>query len=595
MTSVLEPSLVLVESGKFLMGCTAEQQQDCLSDEEPAIRRKMHRFYLGKYEVTNRQFAQFLSSAGNQEEGGSLWYNEDKYTQLIKQANGTYVPKPGTEQYPVASVNWYGAKAYTEWLTEQTQKPYRLPTEAEWEYAARGGRLSKGYRYSGSDSIGEVAWYYGGAENSGTGWGFKQDYGSHPVGQKAPNELGIYDMSGNLKEWCTAVYAPHYGDTPASSSYTVLRGGSWDNGIEDQRVSAREPATYTSGFGVNKGFRVAMDLDLTSALDTLAKDKGFSGTLLVLKQGKKLYLKSFGMANRETGRLNANDSQYLIASITKLFTSVLTLQLVEQGLINLNAPISSYLPNYPDHVGSKIRVKYLLNHTSGLENTDLINPDQEDIPPMYSDDVVIDELIRKYCSSSTGHDPGTNYDYNNADYVLLGKIIENVTGETYREVLQKRILSVLDLEYTGLLSSAAAPHPTVAQGYRWDRKEKTYQKNPDIRYENYYAAGAMYANAEDLGVFTRAIYDGTLLQETSIRQLTTTQPITRGYGMGLWVDYPRYNKVVTEVTNRYGRIWGHNTLITQFLEEDISVIVLANTNRVSVGNFQERVGELLLE
>lgn len=586
------PALVHIEGGKFTMGCT-EEQQGCLSDEEPALLKRIYSFWLGKYEVTNLQFAHFLSSAGNQMEGGSTWYQEDKYAQIIRRENGDYLPKPGMEQYPVANVSWFGAQAYTDWLTEQTQKNYRLPTEAEWEYAARGGKLSKGYRYSGSNALEEVAWYSDNAANSGTDWGFNEDNGSHPVGKKKPNELGLFDMSGNQKEWCQGAYSPDYRYSSQTSSYTILRGGSWDNNADEQRVSAREAAQFTSRFSVNKGFRVAMDIDLKPALDALAEERGFSGTLLVLKQGKKLYQNSFGLANRATGRVNADSSQYLIASITKLFTSVLILQLAEKGLLELNAPISEYLPDYPERVGKHINVQHLLTHTSGLKNSDTFKKEGSPVPAMYSDHGDIEQLIQQYCSSPTENRPGTNYDYNNADYLLLGKIIEKVTGKSYETVLQENILDVLHLDDTGLLS--VTKQQPVAQGYQWDRKEQVYRKDAIIMYQNYFAAGAMYSTAADLGVFTRAVYDGTLIKEASVRKLKTTYPGTRGYGFGLWVRYPRYHESVVEVTQRYGRIWGVNTLISQFIERDISVVVLANTNRVSSGTFQELVGKLLFE
>jgi formylglycine-generating enzyme required for sulfatase activity len=124
--------------------------------------------------------------------------------------------------YPITGVSWNDAKAYCEWLSQKTGKTYRLPTEAEWEYAARGGSKSVGYKYSGSNNIDEVAWYDG---NSGSK--------THPVGQKKANELGIYDMSGNVWEWCGDWYGSYSSSSQtnpigaASGSNRVFRGGSW--------------------------------------------------------------------------------------------------------------------------------------------------------------------------------------------------------------------------------------------------------------------------------------------------------------------------------------------------------------------------------
>ncbi len=124
---------------------------------------------------------------------------------------------------PVTHVSWYDCQEFIKKLNSITGKNYRLPAEAEWEYAARGGKLSKGYKYAGSDNLDEVAWYYGNSNKK-----------NHPVKEKKPNELGIYDMSGNVWEWCNDWYCEYrdqYIKNPQGSDigkYRVLRGGSWD-------------------------------------------------------------------------------------------------------------------------------------------------------------------------------------------------------------------------------------------------------------------------------------------------------------------------------------------------------------------------------
>jgi formylglycine-generating enzyme required for sulfatase activity len=126
---------------------------------------------------------------------------------------------------PVESVSWHDVQEFIQKLNAQTGKTYRLPTEAEWEYAARGGAQSQGYRYSGSNTVGDVAWYDG--NSGGT---------THPAGQKSPNELGIYDMSGNVYEWCSDYWSFSYSSSsqtnpagPSSGSHRVFRGGGWND------------------------------------------------------------------------------------------------------------------------------------------------------------------------------------------------------------------------------------------------------------------------------------------------------------------------------------------------------------------------------
>ena len=154
----------------------------------------------------------------------------------------------------MVEVSWYGAAAYCQWKRAQTGRNYRLPTEAEWEYAARGGKKSRGYQYAGSDNLDEVAWYRSNSDSK-----------THPVGQKKPNELGLYDMSGNVYEWCQDVWHDSYNGAPADGSAwlqggdqarRVLRGGSWYS--LGCRVAFRV-RYYASLTGGSLGFRLAQD------------------------------------------------------------------------------------------------------------------------------------------------------------------------------------------------------------------------------------------------------------------------------------------------------------------------------------------------
>jgi formylglycine-generating enzyme required for sulfatase activity len=186
--------------------------------------------------VTNAQFCRFLNEKGNQEVDGVPWFDWQVRYQIeeildpdlfvdqprddfivknkIRKEGDRFVVTKGFENHPVSPVSWYGAKAFCEWMGG------RLPTEAEWEYAARGGTLSKGYQYSGSDSAEAVAW-------------IKSFSVCYPVGIKQPNELGLYDMSGNVWEWCWDWYDETYycqspvdnPTGPPSGQYRVLRSG----------------------------------------------------------------------------------------------------------------------------------------------------------------------------------------------------------------------------------------------------------------------------------------------------------------------------------------------------------------------------------
>jgi formylglycine-generating enzyme len=219
--------MIAVKGGTFTMGCTSEQGSDCCdSDEIPAHQVTVSDYYIGKYEVTQRQWRAVM---GN---------NPSRFS--------------GCDNCPVEQVSWNDVQEFIRKLNQLTGKNYRLPTEAQWEFAARGGASGSPTKYAGSNTIGDVAWYDG---NSGSK--------THPVGQKRPNELGIYDMSGNVWEWCNDWYGSYTSGTKshpsdsASGSRRVRRGGSWDRNARYCRVSFRSLSTPDNRFNY-LGFRLVL-------------------------------------------------------------------------------------------------------------------------------------------------------------------------------------------------------------------------------------------------------------------------------------------------------------------------------------------------
>ena len=189
--------MVKVEAGTFMMGATSEMQKP-YNDEKPVHQVTLtNNYYMGKYEVTQ-----------------SLW-------QTVMGSNPS---KFKGDDLPVERVSWNDCQEFISKLNSMTGRKFRLPTEAEWEYAARGGKKSRGCQYSGSSNISKVAWYDDG--NSGRK--------THPVGTKQANELGIYDMTGNVLEWCQDRYSSYLSSSQTnpiganSGSHRVRRGGSWD-------------------------------------------------------------------------------------------------------------------------------------------------------------------------------------------------------------------------------------------------------------------------------------------------------------------------------------------------------------------------------
>jgi len=334
--------------------------------------------------------------------------------------------------------------------------------------------------------------------------------------------------------------------------------------------------------------------NLKVLIDHFAVENDFNGTVLVNKKDEIIYLNSFGLANRENKLANHNHMNYAVASITKVFTSVIILQLVDEGRIDLNKTIGYYLPKYNEAVGNKVTIHHLLTHTSGMQNCEKVKSKNNELPDIYIDDCTIDEIIKKYCSGPIINPTGTTFDYNNGDYIILGKIIEEILQSTFVDALKDRLLIPLEMKNTGLIIHSEEIQ-NLAIPYKWDVEMNLYKKDPFRRIQNYYSSGALYSCAEDLIRFSKALFDGKLISAESIQLLIRTYEETKGYGYGVWVSYPKYNKTVPKVVQRFGRIWGINTLISHFIDHDITIIVLANTNKVGVLEFQDIVGKELLK
>ena len=220
--------MVLVSGGTFIMGCTTPEQMNCSANEFPTHQVTLTRdYYIGKYEVTQAQWKAVMGADNNPS------YRKG-------------------DDLPVEMVSWDEAQAFISRLNELTGGNYRLPTEAEWEFAARGGNQSMGYMYSGSNNVDEVAWYTVTRTNS--------------VGTKAANELGIHDMSGNVGEWINCWYGSYSTDAQidpqgynSSPTAHTIRGGHFYNEAQFVRVSSRSAAyiDISSQRRMSVGFRIA--------------------------------------------------------------------------------------------------------------------------------------------------------------------------------------------------------------------------------------------------------------------------------------------------------------------------------------------------
>ena len=234
-------TMVHVQGGTFLMGATPEQKKP-LHDEKPTRHVTLSDYSIGATEVTQALWVAVMGKNPSNNVGPDL---------------------------PVERVSWNDCQVFLQKLNQLTGQKFRLPTEAEWEYAARGGKYSKHTQYAGSDSLRQVAWYY---NNSGfkfltDAWLFQDQVdnkcGTHPVGQLKPNELGLYDMSGNVWEWCQDWYATYQPRSdknpsgPASGNARVTRGGSWAHSDVYCRITRRNSSKPAENLSHN-GLRLAL-------------------------------------------------------------------------------------------------------------------------------------------------------------------------------------------------------------------------------------------------------------------------------------------------------------------------------------------------
>lgn len=228
--------MVYVEGGTFTMGCTSEQS-GCGDDETPTHEVTLSSFYIGKYEVTQGEYESVMGSNDSKNViSEMLPVNRIRFYQIVEYCNALSIAN-GLD--PCYNINENNFDEDMQYLGECdfTKNGYRLPTEAEWEFAARGGNQSQGYKYSGSNDINEVAWHNGNSNNC-----------THEVGTKKSNELGIYDMSGNVWEFCWDLYRTDFYNNststnpagPVEGAQRSVRGGSWNTNARNCRVTNRD-------------------------------------------------------------------------------------------------------------------------------------------------------------------------------------------------------------------------------------------------------------------------------------------------------------------------------------------------------------------
>jgi len=313
--------------------------------------------------------------------------------------------------------------------------------------------------------------------------------------------------------------------------------------------------------------------DKVTAIDKLMQtynDYGrFNGTVLVAENGKVIFNKGYGLANMEWKIPNKPDTKFRLASITKQFTSMLIMQLVEEGKIKLDGKITDYIPEYRKDTGDKITIHHLLIHTSGIPSF----TNRQDWREQNLKKHTVDEMVKEYCSGDLEFDPGTKFSYNNSGYFLLGTIIEKVTNKSYETVLKERIFDPVGMNNSGydhfenIIENRAAAYQKAPGGYM----HAAY-----LDMSNPYAAGALYSTADDLYLWDQALYSNKLLSKKYKKIMFTPYKDNYAYGWGVYKSQLGESTDSINVITHSGGINGFSTRIYRMIDDKHLIVLLNN-------------------
>lgn len=316
----------------------------------------------------------------------------------------------------------------------------------------------------------------------------------------------------------------------------------------------------------------------------------FNGAALVADSGEVIFKKAYGMANMEWDVPNATDTKFRLASVSKQFTAMLAVQLAAENKLDLNAPISNYLPDFPKDKGDIITAHHLLTHTSGLPSYTNFNNYRELMLSYYSPE----ELVAQFADSALVFEPGFRFDYSNSGYSLLGYLIETITGETYGEVLQNQIFEPLGMKNSGYDS-----HRDIIK----NRADGYYKNGLDYINASYidmsvaYAAGGLYSTVEDLYLWDQALYTDKLLpqlyKDLLFEKHASTGGHHYGYGWNKGIMYVGNTDEKIRIIDHDGVINGFTSCIIRMPDTQASIILLNNTGSAPLNAMSIAIAAIL--
>jgi CubicO group peptidase (beta-lactamase class C family) len=320
---------------------------------------------------------------------------------------------------------------------------------------------------------------------------------------------------------------------------------------------------------------------IDTLLTAYVKENKFNGTVLVAQKGNVIYQKGFGYKDAAQKQPVDVTTVFQIGSITKQFTAAVIMQLQQEGKLSVADKLSKFFPGFTN--GDKITIEHLLTHTSGIYNYTNGSFWAKEDPAKHRSQA---EMLAMFKGYPADFEPGTNFNYSNSGYSILGYIIEQVTKKPYEQVVRERILQPLGMTHSGF-DFTHLNSPAKAKGYFGITGDKAAPA-PIVDSTVAYAAGALYSTVNDLYKWERAIYTSKILQPESWKLVFT--PYKRKYGFG-WIVDSTHGRLTTA---HGGGIHGFTSYLLRFPQEELAVILLDNTSGASLAKIANSLAAIVL-